>query len=123
MDHGHWQSGGRRLGSGARVPRGRARRAARRRGRAARARRLDGEPPARPARERARHLPVRPHARRYGRYRAQLINEIKTGTSGGGVPTEIPRLETLCRSSWITFATENVGSEDRAAKLGRTIET
>ncbi|TMQ12936.1 MAG: hypothetical protein E6J91_19825 [Deltaproteobacteria bacterium] len=56
-------------------------------------------------------------------YRAQLINEIKTGTSGGGVPTEIPRLETLCRSSWITFVTENVGSEDRAAKLGRTIET
>jgi len=39
------------------------------------------------------------------------------------VPTEIPRLETLRRSSWITFVTENVGSEDRAAKLGRTIET
>ena len=56
-------------------------------------------------------------------YRAQLINETKMGAAGSGVPTEIPRLETLCRSSWITFVTENVGSEDRAAKLGRTIET
>jgi hypothetical protein len=45
------------------------------------------------------------------------------GAAGSGVPTEIPRLETLCRSSWITFVTENVGSEDRAAKLGRTIES
>jgi len=52
-------------------------------------------------------------------YRAQLINEIKMGTTGGGVPTEIPRLETLCRSSWITFVTENVSSESRAAKLAR----
>jgi hypothetical protein len=56
-------------------------------------------------------------------YRTQLINEIKMGTAGSGVPTEIPRLETLCRSSWITFITENVGSESRAAKLGRVIET
>jgi hypothetical protein len=38
-------------------------------------------------------------------------------------PTRIPRLETLCRSSWITFVTENVNSEDRAAKLSRVIET
>jgi hypothetical protein len=28
-------------------------------------------------------------------YRTQLINEIKLGTTGSGVPTEIPRLETL----------------------------
>jgi hypothetical protein len=56
-------------------------------------------------------------------YRTQLINEIKMGTTGNGVPTEIPRLETLCRSSWITFVTENVASESRAAKLGRTVET
>jgi len=56
-------------------------------------------------------------------YRAQLINEIKMGTTGSGAPTEIPRLETLCRSSWITFVTENVGSESRAAKLGRVVET
>ena len=56
-------------------------------------------------------------------YRTQLINEIKMGTTGGGVPTEIPRLETLCRSSWITFVTENVSSESRAAKLARLIET
>jgi hypothetical protein len=56
-------------------------------------------------------------------YRTELINEIKIGTTGSGVPTEIPRLETLCRSSWITFVTENVGSADRAAKLGRVIET
>jgi hypothetical protein len=56
-------------------------------------------------------------------YRTQLINEIKTGTTGSGVPTEIPRLETLCRSSWITFVTENVASESRAAKLGRMVET
>jgi integrase len=39
------------------------------------------------------------------------------------VSVEIPRLETLCRSSWITFVTENVNSDDRAAKLGRVIET
>src|SRR5262245_16718698 len=52
-------------------------------------------------------------------YRAELINEIKTGTAGSGVPTEIPRLETLCKSSWITFVTENVNSEKRAAKVGR----
>jgi hypothetical protein len=32
-------------------------------------------------------------------YRTELINEIKTGTTAGGVPTESPRLETLCRSS------------------------
>jgi hypothetical protein len=51
-------------------------------------------------------------------YRTRLINEIKMGTGGRGVPTEIPRLETLCSSSWITFVTENVGSESRAAKLG-----
>ena len=56
-------------------------------------------------------------------YRAQLINEIKMGTTGSGVPTEIPRLETLCRSSWITFVAENVASESRAAKLGRMVET
>ena len=56
-------------------------------------------------------------------YRTQLINEIKTGTTGSGVPTAIPRLETLCNSSWITFVTENIASEDRAAKLGRVIET
>lgn len=56
-------------------------------------------------------------------YRTELINEIKIGTTGSGVPTEIPRLETLCRSSWITFVTENVASESRAAKLGRVVET
>jgi hypothetical protein len=56
-------------------------------------------------------------------YRTRLINEILTGTVGSGVPTEIPRLETLCKSSWITFVTENIASETRAAKLGRLIET
>jgi len=56
-------------------------------------------------------------------YRAQLINEIQMGTAGSGVPTEIPRLKTLCKSSWITFVTENIASESRAAKLGRVIET
>jgi integrase len=56
-------------------------------------------------------------------FRSQLINEIKMGTTGSDVPTEIPRLQTLCRSSWITFVTENVSSESRAAKLGRVVET
>src|SRR4051794_29251498 len=36
-------------------------------------------------------------------YRAELIEEIRLGTIAGGVPTAVPRLETLCRSSWITF--------------------
>jgi len=56
-------------------------------------------------------------------FRTQLINEIKMGTTRDGVPTEIPRPETSCRSSWITFVTENVSSESRAAKLARVIET
>jgi hypothetical protein len=56
-------------------------------------------------------------------YRAELIDQIKTDLTANGTPTRIPRLETLCRSSWITFVTENVNSEDRAAKLSRVIET
>jgi len=56
-------------------------------------------------------------------YRAELIDQIKTDLTTSGAPTRIPRLETLCRSSWITFVTENVNSEDRAAKLSRVIET
>ena len=56
-------------------------------------------------------------------YRSELINKIKTDLTASGTPTRIPRLETLCRSSWITFVTENVNSEDRAAKLSRVIET
>jgi len=56
-------------------------------------------------------------------YRAELIDEIRLGTAAGGVPTAVPRLEMLCRSSWITFVTENVNSKERAAKLGRVVET
>jgi len=56
-------------------------------------------------------------------YRAELIDEIQLGTTAGGVPTAVPRLETLCRSSWITFVTENVNSKERAAKVGRVVET
>jgi len=56
-------------------------------------------------------------------HRAELIDQIKTDLTASGTSTRIPRLETLCRSSWITFVTENVNSEDRAAKLSRVIET
>jgi len=56
-------------------------------------------------------------------YRAELIEQIKTDLTASGTSTRIPRLETLCRPSWITFVTENVNSEDRAAKLSRVIET
>ena len=56
-------------------------------------------------------------------YRSELINKIKTDLTVSGTPTRNPRLETLCRSSWITFVTENVNSEGRAAKLSRIIET
>jgi hypothetical protein len=55
-------------------------------------------------------------------YRARLIDEITSGTSQGNVPSEIPRLAALCNSSWITFVTENVATESRAAKIGKVIE-
>ncbi len=42
--------------------------------------------------------------------RAELIDQIKTDLTASGMSMRIPRLETLCRSSWITFVTETVTS-------------
>ena len=55
-------------------------------------------------------------------YRIELINEIKLGAGHDRVPLGIPKLVTLCRSSWITFVTENVTCEREAQKLGRRVE-
>ena len=52
-----------------------------------------------------------------------LIKNDDAMLTASGTSTRIPRLETLCRSSWITFVTENANGEDRAAKLSRVIET
>ncbi|MBX3162591.1 MAG: tyrosine-type recombinase/integrase [Deltaproteobacteria bacterium] len=55
-------------------------------------------------------------------FRAELIKEIESGASASGAPMDIPRLATLCGSSWITFLVANV-ERVRAAKLiGEQVE-
>jgi integrase len=55
-------------------------------------------------------------------YRGRLIEEIKKGTSGSGVPNEIPRLSALVHSSWITFLASGMMRERSVTELGREID-